>query len=113
VLVVKDYAYETKCDTSILAGDTIGDTSVIVGVEDNLLEAAKIWNLENTVHIQLTANILPVLCEIFNLEGQCIYRESISNTLTEINLSNTSKSLYIVLLTNKLGQKTERKIIIH
>jgi hypothetical protein len=96
VLVVKDYAYETKCDTSILAGDTIGDTTDIVGVDDNLLETAKIWNAGNTVHIQLTANTVPVICEIFNLEGQCIYRELIKSNSTEINLLNTSKSLYIV-----------------
>lgn len=113
VLVVKDYAYETKCDTGILAGDTIGDTTDIVGVEDNLLETAKIWSSENTVHIQLTANALPVLCEIFNLEGQCIYRELINSNLTEINLSNTSKSLYIVSLKRASGQKTERKIILY
>lgn len=113
ILVVKDYAYETKCDTSILAGDTIGDTTDIVGVEDNLLEAAKIWGTENAIHIRLNINTLPVTCEIFNLEGQCIYRESIFNGYTEIHLSNTLKSIYFVALTNVSGQKTERKIILY
>lgn len=111
--MVKDHAYETKCDTGILAGDTIGDTSVIVGIEDNLLEEVKIWCTENKVTIQLSAETLPVACEIFNISGQCIYSESLNNTSTIINLSNTSKSLYIVSLTNTAGQKTERKIILH
>jgi len=113
VLVVKDYAYETKCDTGILAGDTIGDTTVIVNIENNLLEKAKIWSESNNVHIQLLAESLPIECEIFNLAGECIYRESINNTTTEINLSIKSKSIYIVSLTNVKGQKTERKIILH
>jgi len=113
VLVVKDYAYETKCDTGILAGDTIGDTTVIVNIENNLLEKAKIWSASNNVNIQLSPETLPVVCEIFNLAGECIYRESINNTTTEINLSIKSKSIYIVSLTNVKGQKTERKIILH
>lgn len=113
VLVVKDYAYESKCDTSILAGDTIGDTTDIVGIEDNLLETAKIWSTENNIHIQIAANALPVICNVFNLEGQCIYRASINNISTEIQLSNISKSLYIISLTNPIGKKIERKIILH
>ena len=113
VLVVKDYAYETKCDTGILAGDTIGDTTVIVNIENNLLEKAKIWSESNNVHIQLLAESLPIECEIFNLAGQFIYRKSITKTSTFINFSKESKSIYIVSLTNIYGQKVKRKIILH
>ncbi len=112
VLIVKDYAYETKCETGILAGDTIGDTTVIVGIENNLFENAKIWSSANNVNIQLPPETLPVYCEIYNMEGQCIYRESINNTSTIVNLSNSSESLYIVSLTNVTGQKKECKIIL-
>ncbi|MBK9505546.1 MAG: hypothetical protein IPO03_09270 [Bacteroidetes bacterium] len=29
LLILKDYAFETKCETGIYAGDTIGDTSTV------------------------------------------------------------------------------------
>jgi hypothetical protein len=49
-LTVHDYAYELKCNTPIIAGDTIGDTTTIGIGELNNLEATIYTFNQNCVY---------------------------------------------------------------
>ena len=112
VLIVKDYAYETKCDTSILAGDTIGDTTVIVDIETPIIEHYSIWTSGFTIHV-LAENIeLPVYCEILNIQGHKVYESKINHLYSEIDLHQSNTGIYFVQLTDKKGMAIVKKIIL-
>jgi len=112
VLVVKDYAYETKCDTPILAGDTIGDTTVIVDIETPIIEHYSIWTSGFTIHV-LAENIeLPVYCEILNIQGHKVYESKINHLYSEIDLHQSNTGIYFVQLTDKKGMAIVKKIIL-
>jgi len=110
VLVVKDYAFETKCDTGIASGDTIGDTTVIVDIETPVSDSFSIWASGFTLHV-VTENIeMPVYCTVLNFHGQTVYKGRISQTQTEIDLSDVVAGIYFLTLTGQDGLKSIRKI---
>lgn len=112
VLVVKDYAYETKCDTAILAGDIIGDTTVNVDIETPITEHYSIWTSGFTIHV-LAENIeLPVYCEILNIQGHKVYESKINHLYSEIDLHQSNTGIYFVQLTDKKGMAIVKKIIL-
>ncbi|MBP9136629.1 MAG: T9SS type A sorting domain-containing protein [Chitinophagales bacterium] len=104
-LIVKDFAYESKCDLGIIAGDTIGDTTVAID-EINTLDVA-IYSLENTIYINLDKIIGKIEVHIYDLVGKIIYSNQITEQSAFIRLSEP-EGIYIVEIVsdkNKYSKK--------
>lgn len=51
--------------------------------------------------------------EIYNVQGKMIYRNKITDTITEIHLSDVPSGMYVVRLINQYGRSSTVKIIKH
>ncbi len=94
-LTIKDYAYETKCDVGIVAGDMIGDTSVAINALNNL--NANVYSFEKTLHIQ-TGSAETYTVTISNVSGQQLFNNTISGPYTKIDLQYFAPGIYVVSL---------------
>jgi hypothetical protein len=94
-LTIKDYAYETKCDVGIVAGDMIGDTSVAINALNNL--NAHVYSFEKTLHIQ-TGSAETYTVTISNVSGQQLFKNTISGLYTKIDLQLFAPGIYVVSL---------------
>ena len=98
-LTVHDYAYELKCSTPIIAGDTIGDTTTVEISEINNLEAT-IYAFNQNVFIYLS-NQEEVSVNIFNMNGQTIYTTVSSKKNVVIDMTGQPIGTYIIKLTTR------------
>ncbi|HNF72677.1 MAG TPA: T9SS type A sorting domain-containing protein [Chitinophagaceae bacterium] len=110
VLVVKDYAYETKCDIGIAAGDIIGDTTVIVGIENQFTDNINIWTTGFTINISAHNQELPLICTVVSMQGQKVFDARFEQATSEIQLNDVAAGIYIVSISNSNGMRVERKI---
>ena len=104
-LTVHDYAYELKCNTPIIAGDTIGDTTTVEISEINNLEAI-IYTFNQNLYINLPDQD-EVNVYIFNMNGQEIYKTVSSQKNLIIDMSGNPVGAYIVKLSTKDKQLTK------
>jgi len=94
-LIIKDFAYETKCDTAILTGDIIGDTtSVAVQILNDL--NANIYAFNSDVFVHLDQNSGNYSVRIINLSGTLIYSDLLKNKWNVISLSNEPEGFYFI-----------------
>ncbi len=93
-LIIKDYSYETKYETGILAGDKIGDTSV--GVVENMLEGVDVYSFNNDVYVLLNNLGVQYQIRIMNLAGEVVHLTEIAELHNVISLENFSKGYYLV-----------------
>lgn len=107
-LVVKDFAYESKCDVGIAAGDMIGDTT-IVGINETNTFQATVYSFNNTIYINLNDLINKVEVHIYDLTGKEVYSATLINQFTEIKLSE-SKGMYVVELISEEKQHRTDKV---
>ncbi|MBK7035460.1 MAG: T9SS type A sorting domain-containing protein [Bacteroidetes bacterium] len=108
-LIIKDYAYETKCDVGILAGDTIGDTTT-VGIEENNILDATVYSFKNTLYINLNELISDLEIHVFDVTGKKVYSDKITNLQTQIELIE-AKGTYIIKLFSPEGKFTKKIFI--
>lgn len=104
-LTVHDFAYESKCNTPIIAGDTIGDTSTVEIAEINNWEAI-IYTFNKNVYINLH-NQSEINVFIFNINGQEIYNRSSSQKNIVIDMTGEPIGTYIIKLTTSDKQFTK------
>lgn len=97
-LTVKDYAYETKCDVGIVAGDTIGDTTVPIN-EINSLDAV-VYNFNKVLNIK-TDTYDNCTCIINSIQGQQLLQSELSENLTQIDMTTFPAGIYIVRLVHQ------------
>lgn len=107
-LTIHDYAYETKCETGIYAGDTIGDTTT-VGITNLDFYIPTIYSYSGTVCININKQLLGGNYSIITLEGKVIS----SGYLVDLNNKFNVKALngtYIVTI-NKDSYNYSKQII--
>lgn len=92
-LIIHDYAYESKCNTGIAAGDTIGDTTIGIGDINNL--DAVVYSFDNTIFVNLNVVLNNAVMHVYNLEGKEIYHAGLQNQFAEIKL-DTPKGFYLI-----------------
>jgi len=109
-LIIHDYAYESKCETGIMAGDKIGDTAVVAIESLNTLDA-DIYSFNKTIYIK-TSNYENTLITVTNLRGQIILSQQLSNEFSVIDMSIFPSDLYIVKLKNE-GKECIKKVVIN
>lgn len=107
-LIIHDYAYESKCETGIAAGDMIGDTTVFI---DELFELkVNVYSFGKTVYIQMT-NFTGFKLEIWDLQGQIVIKQHLTEENSKINMELYPTGIYAIGLT-KGDQKFIEKLII-
>ena len=104
-LIIHDYAYESKCNTGIAAGDTIGDTTVDI-VNINNLDAV-VYSFGNSVFVSLNTALNNTEMHVYTLEGKEIFRSKLQNQFTEIKL-DTPKGIYLVEIFADQGKLTKK-----
>ncbi|MFI5172543.1 MAG: T9SS type A sorting domain-containing protein [Chitinophagales bacterium] len=108
-LIIKDYAYEIKCDLGVLAGDTVGDTTTVAIEEINSL-IAKVYCFDNVIYINLDELINNVEIHIYDMGGKMIYMGEITNQSAQIELSE-AKGIYFVELVDGENKFTKKVFI--
>ena len=111
-LVIKDYAYEIKCNTGILAGDTIGDTSTVNLEEINLLNV-NIYSFNSDVFIQFQEISENYSFQILNLSGAKISSGILSGKNSIIYMSIKPKGYYFVEIYKGRQTFVTKKIFIN
>ena len=109
-LIVKDYAYETKCDIGILAGDTIGDTTTVGIAVLNTLNAI-VYSFENTIYINLNELISGLEIHVYDLTGKEVYSDKLVNQYTEIALIVPRGTYFVELISEE--KKYTKKVFIN
>jgi len=112
LLVVKDYAYETKCDIGIAAGDTIGDTTVIVDIEKQFTDNVNIWTAGFTINISVPDQELPLICTVVSIQGQKVFDARIVQATSEFQLNDIATGIYLVTITDKSGRCVTKIIML-
>ena len=108
-LTIKDYAFETKCETGIYAGDIIGDTTTIA-VDNTQFNKSTIYNYNNTLIINIDPNLIGSNYSVTSTEGKLI-------SSGKLNQSNNTTQLicppgmYIVTIKN-LNYNYSGKIVV-
>lgn len=109
-VIVKDYAYETKCEIGILAGDTIGDTTTVGITELNTLNAT-VYSFENTIYVNLNELISGLEIHVYDITGKEVYSYKPVNQFTEIALIEPRGTYFVELITAE--KKYTKKIFIN
>lgn len=92
-LTIKDYAYESKCDTGIKAGDVIGDTTVAIE-EINVLDAS-VYSFNHTIYILLPSEVNNALVSIHDVLGKQVYFNEIISQSAQIELPE-AKGMFLI-----------------
>jgi len=101
-LIIHDYAYETKCETGISAGDTIGDTTSIGINEINSLNAfAYCFDKEIFIHNNTGENIS---ITIYNISGRQIISTETTDNFVIIPMQKEMSGIYILKLQSEEKQ---------
>lgn len=93
-LVIKDYAYESKCDELIHTGDTIGDT-VSVSLQQFISPEYSIYSFSNSIYFHINNNTDGCKVNIFNAAGQLI--EDFEQSTNDFSITlNDPPGIYLV-----------------
>ncbi len=109
-VIVKDYAYETKCEIGILAGDTIGDTTTVGITELNTLNAT-VYSFENTIYVNLNELISGLEIHVYDINGKEVYSDKPVNQFTEIALKVPRGTYFVELISEE--KKYTKKVFIN
>lgn len=107
-LVIHDFAYETKCETSIKAGDIIGDTSVVIE-EINTLNAT-VYSFGSNIFVNLNEQLNDTEILIFDLSGKEVYSGKLINQYSQIELLEPKGAYIVALISGE--KKHSQKIFI-
>ena len=106
-LVVKDFAYEEQCNKPIAAGDTVSYVGVN-NLPDQLF--ATMYNFGKSVYINLNTTEETTIV-IFDIEGNCILRNSLVDSYSVIDMSSYPSGIYLISLANKTSQLSKKVIL--
>lgn len=95
-LIIHDYAYESKPDTPILTGDTIGDTTTVAIENLHTLNAA-VYSFENKIFISVS-DFEDAIVTISNLQGMTLIKKEIQQDRNVIVMDNYSSGIYLVTI---------------
>ncbi|MEZ5014271.1 MAG: hypothetical protein R2794_08270 [Chitinophagales bacterium] len=96
-LIIKDYAYETKCDVGIVTGDTVGDTTGTVNITANNKLQADIFVYENNLSIQLPRPCTDCKLFIFDQTSRVILSQTFSGDYYTTKLSLPLGIYYVTI----------------
>ena len=107
-LIIHDYAYESKPDTPILTGDTIGDTTT-VSIEEGELFGLAVYGFGNSVFINTA--LKNVQYKIMNLQGEELLNEQVTSGSSKLDLNTAETGVYLVECRQEKIRKTFKVFI--
>lgn len=107
-LTIKDYAYESKCDVGIAAGDKIGDTSV--AITEAITFPAIVYSFEHDIYVSLNVSIGYSIC-IYNTHGQMLINTTLSENTSKFSFSDKTPGVYLVKLIKEDEVFTQKVVI--
>lgn len=106
-LIIKDYAYESRCNTGIAAGDTVGfipqiilDSTIIIHPDEiisNELVGVSAYSFNGKVFIQLPDQNPTYHLKIISLKGDILYEKDLFNLVNEITVRLNNSIILIQL----------------
>lgn len=102
VLIIKDFAWEFQPNTGIIAGDTLGITSIQSSFENGIIFSLYPNPAINKLTIRQYSREL-IYCQILDITGNEIMQIQLQNQSEEINLQNISSGTYYAILKNHEG----------
>ena len=102
-LIVHDFAYETKCETPIIAGDTIGDTTT-VGIDNLFSIHAEVYTYNKQIYIRTNETCTAM---VYDSNGREIMDRKIPQGQCSIDMSAFPNGIYILKLTSIKGTITK------
>jgi len=105
-LIIKDYAYELKCDTPFAVGDTVGDTTTVSITEINTLDAI-VYSFDNSIYVNLNELANDVEIYVYDLMGKEVYSGVLINQSAQVKL-NEAKGIYFVEIVSDNRQFTKK-----
>lgn len=108
-LIIHDYAYESKPDTPILTGDTIGDTTTVAIQNIHTLNAT-IYCFENKIYVA-TGDFNSAIVTVNNLQGKAIIKQQLHQNNTEINMEEFPAGIYLITIYSGDKQFTKKVFI--
>lgn len=109
-LIIHDYAYESKCETGIAAGDTIGDTTNIA-VEESTSDPFVIYSFSKNIYIY-NALIEYIDAQIISIKGELLIEGRQAPGMNLISMQEFPSGFYIVNLV--VGENTiSKKVVIN
>lgn len=109
-LIIKDYAFETKCETGIYAGDIIGDTTTMA-VNSIQFNKPTIYNYNNTLIINIDPSLIGSNYSVTSSEGKLITSGKLNQSNNTIHLTSPI-GMYIVTV-KKLNYNYSGKIVVN
>ncbi|MBK6730443.1 MAG: T9SS type A sorting domain-containing protein [Bacteroidetes bacterium] len=107
-LIIHDYAYESKPDTPILTGDTIGDTTTVsVNNLENL--NAVVYSFNKNIYIQLK-EYNDAEYFIYDISGRLVYNARIKNETTICNIE--LPGVYLINIKTAKGKQFSKKLVV-
>jgi hypothetical protein len=107
-LIIHDYAYESKPDTPILTGDTIGDTTT-VNIQEGEFSGLTVYSFGNSVFINTPLN--KVQYRILNLQGEVILNGQVTSGSYKLDLNTAATGVYLVECRKEKIRKTFKVFI--
>ncbi|MBK8681723.1 MAG: T9SS type A sorting domain-containing protein [Bacteroidetes bacterium] len=107
-LIIHDYAYESKPDTPIHTGDTIGDTTT-VSINNTASLNAVVYSFNKDIYIRLQ-EYNDAEYFIYDVSGRLVYNEKIKNATTICNIE--LPGLYLVNIKTAEGKQFSKKLVV-
>ena len=107
-LIIHDYAFESKPDTPILTGDTIGDTTT-VSIQEGEFSGLTVYSFGNSVFISTPLN--NVQYRILNLQGELILNGRVTSGSYKLDLNTAASGIYLVECHQEEMRKTFKMFI--
>lgn len=109
-LIIHDYAYESKCETGMAAGDTIGDTTNIA-VEESTSDSFVIYSFSKNIYIYNALNEY-IDAQIISIKGELLIEGRQAPGMNLISMQEFPSGFYIVNLV--VGENTiSKKVVIN
>ena len=89
---IKDYAYESTPDSSIIAGD---NGSGLVGVSSNL-DDIEITMLNNNLQVLNNSSYKELQLTVTNISGQTVINSQLNNSTETIGMNEFASGIYLV-----------------
>ncbi len=120
-LIIKDYAYETLCDSAIIAGD-VGDTTTIDTIDSIDTTIVDVFNLQmndifiysfgSKIYIHFLNEITePAQVTVYDVTGKEVYKGYISQKTNTIELYEPPKGVYAVNIISNKGRYSKKVFV--
>ena len=111
-LIIKDYAYESKPNVPIIAGDTIGDTTKFVLEAEEIHELdANIYSFQKTIYCIINHEDMNAELFIYSISGEKIVTQKLTAEKTAIDFSKYAAGIYVVEIRND-DKKFVKKVLV-